>query len=164
MAKKRDWTPREMRMVAEYLQRHYGKYEYRMRVRLGSIPSELVRPDMDLVEKRMAGLWRRWADAVVFSPDEVVIVEAAIKPDPGDIGKLQLYGKLIRHTPELEPLLRPPVVLELVYALEDPIVLELAREAKIRVVYYRPKWLGDYLKILYPRERRAPLGNLDDLK
>lgn len=163
MATKRNWQPREMRLVSEYLVKHYGKYTCKTRVRLGSIPVELIKPGMDAVELRMAGVWRRWADAVVIKPRKVVIIEAAIKPDPGDITKLQLYAKLFRHTPEFEPFANLPVALELVYALKDPVTLELARQAKIKVVYFKPAWVDDYLAILYPHERRAPLANLSDL-
>ena len=163
MASKRNWQPREMRMLAEYLASKYSKYPYQTRIRLGSIPVELIKPGMDPVEKRMAGLWRRWADAIVFKPDELIVIEAAIKPSPGDISQLQLYEKLVHHTPELEPFGTQPVALELVYAIEDPIVLELARQAKIRVVYFKPTWLSDYMRILYPRERRATLTNKTDL-
>lgn len=164
MVGKRKWEPREMRMVAEYLASHYAKYPYKMRVRLGSVPAELDLPGRDMTEYRMAGVWRRWADAVVFKPRQVVIIEAAIKPDPGYISKLQLYGKLFRHTPELEPYAGLPVALELVYALEDAVLMEMARQAKIKTVEFKPAWLDEYLRILYPRERRAPLTNKADLK
>lgn len=163
MAKKRAWQPRELRMVAEYLQSHYAKYPYKMRVRLGSIPTELVKPGMSWQEMRMAGVWRRYADAVVIQPRKVVIIEAAIKPDPGDISKLKLYGDLFKHTPEFAPYHSAPVALELVFALEDPVVFKLARKEKIKVVYYKPEWVDEYLATLLPRERRASLGNPDEL-
>lgn len=164
MASKRDWQPRELLMVTEYLAQNYSKYPYRTRVRLGSIPAELNKIGMDLTEQRMAGVWRRWADAIVFRPRSVIIIECAIRPDPGYVSKLQLYGKLFKHTPELQPYARLPVSLELVYALRDDAVLQLARDAKIRCVEYKPPWLDDYLQILYPHERRAPLVNKSDLK
>jgi len=160
---KRNWQPREMRMVSEYLLSHYGDYSYKMRVRLGSTPPPAPGRFRSQVEERMVGLWRRWADAVVFKPDRVIIIEAAIKPDPGDITKLQLYKRLFPHTAELQRFANLPLALELVYALEDAVVLELAREAEIKVVYFKPDWVDDYLSILYPRERRAPLGDLKDL-
>ena len=163
MANKRRWQPREMRLVSEYLVKHYGMFTCRTRVRLGSVPVELVKPGMDPVELRMAGQWRRWADAVVIKPGQVVIIEAAIKPDPGDVTKLQLYARLFKHTPEFDPFATLPVALELVYALEDPVTLQLAREANIKVVYFKPAWVDEYLATLYPHERRAPLANLEDL-
>lgn len=163
MAGKRDWQPRELLMVTEYLAKNYNKYPSKTRVRLGSIPSELNKIGMDLSEQRMAGVWRRWADAIVFRPRSVVIIEAAIKPDPGYVSKLQLYGRLFKHTPEFQPYALLPVTLELVYALRDEAVIQLAREAGIRVVEYKPPWLDEYLRILYPHERRAPLTEKSDL-
>ena len=163
MAKKRNWQPREMLMVSEYLVKYYAKWPYKMRVRLGSIPQELVREGMSWPELRAAGVWRRYADAVVIKPKQLIIIEAAIKPNAGDISQLQLYKELLPHTPELEPYGNRPIALELVYAMEDPIVLKMARKAKIRVVLYRPDWLDEYLAILHPTERRGTLGNIQDL-
>jgi len=162
--KKRDWQPREMLMLSEYLQLKYSKHAYKMRQRLGSVPAELDLPGLDHAEYKMLGLWRRWADAVVFMPKKLVVIECAIKPDPGYISKLQLYGRLVPHTPELEPFAGRPIALELVYALKDVVVLQMAREAGIKTVEYKPKWLGDYLNVLWPRERTATLTNKSDLK
>lgn len=164
MTGKRNWQPRESRMIAEYLAKTYNKYPYKMRQRLGSVPAELDLPGRDMFEQRMAGVWRRWADAVVFKPRQVVIIEAAIRPDPGYVSKLQLYGRLFKHTPELQPYAGLPVALELVYALKDEVLLQLAREAGIKTVEFKAEWLDDYLKILWPHERRAPLSNKSDLK
>lgn len=161
---KRKWEPREIRMVSEYMALHYARYPYKMRVRLGSVPAELDLPGMDMEEYRMAGQWRRWADAVVFKPRQVVIIEAAIRPDPGYVSKLQLYGRLFKHTPELQSYAGRPVALELVYAIRDDVLLQLAREAGIKTVHFKAPWLDDYLRILWPRERRAPLSNKSDLK
>ncbi|GAJ09386.1 unnamed protein product, partial [marine sediment metagenome] len=50
MAGKRKWEPREIRMVSEYLASHYGRYPYKLRVRLGSVPAELDLPGRDMAE------------------------------------------------------------------------------------------------------------------
>jgi len=162
---KRQWQPRELRLVAEYLEKYYSKHTYQMRVRLGSLHPSLRWEEMTEEERRMVGVWRRWADAIVVTDSEVILIEAAIRPEPGDITKLLLYEKLLYHTPELKDVISDRyVVKELVYALEDPLVVELARENNIRVRYFKPDWVDDYLKLLYHRERRSPLTNLEDLK
>ena len=161
---KRDWQPREMRMVSEYLQANYSQYPWQTRVRLGSIPDKLRVPQTSLAEERLAGVWRRWADAIVIKPDQLIVIEAGIKPEPGDVSKLELYGRLIRHTPEFEPFNNLPVALELVYAMVDEFLETFARERGIRVVYYEPVWLKEYLSILYPHERRASLSTSTDLE
>jgi len=160
---KREWQPREMRMVAEYLQLNYAQYLCRQRVRLGSIPDKLRGRLLGKGEEHMAGVWRRWADAVVVKPDEIIIIEAGIKPDPGDISKLKLYRSLLPHTPEFEAFANLPIQLELVWALVDVFLEQIARYDGIRVVYYKPDWIGDYLSIVYPREAQASLGNIEDL-
>lgn len=147
-----------MRMLGEWLEKEYHGHYYATRVRLGTPPAALLTPDMPEEEVRMLGVWRRWADGLVVLPDRMVLIEAAIRPDPGDISKLELYAYLLPHTPEYREHRDKPVDLVLLYCLEDPILVALARRKGIRTVYYRPKWLDDYLAILYPRERRAPIS------
>jgi hypothetical protein len=158
MKEKRKWQPREQLMLSEWLAKEYPQYEYRMRVRLGTYPIERDEAGRYLpdAEMRMLGVWRRWADAIVFLPDRLVLVEAAIRPSPGKLAQLELYKELIPHTPELAEFRDFPIEMVLVYAIEDPVLIKLAREKNIRCVHYIPKWLPAYLEILYPRERRAP--------
>lgn len=154
---KRQWQPREMRLVSEFLAKHYGKYPTRTRVRVGSVHPKLRPGELSDAEQKMVGVFRRWADAVVFMPDRLVLIEAAIRPSPGDISQLELYEHLLPKTPELAEHKDKPIEKLLLYALEDPVIVSMARERGIRVVYFHPPWIDEYLKVLYPRERRAPL-------
>jgi hypothetical protein len=156
-ANKRQWQPREMRMVAEYLAKHYGDYPFMTRVRLGSHHPKLHPEDMEESEQRMVGVFRRWADAIVFMPDRLVLIEAKIRPTPGVISQIELYERLLPHTPELTEYKGRPIEKVLLYAIEDPVITAMAREKGIKAVYYRPEWVEEYLTELYPRERRAPL-------
>ena len=106
-------------------------------------------------ERAMVGSWRRWADALVYPPPDLILLEAAIRPEPGDISKLELYAMLLRHTPELSPHLDAKTRLILLFAIEDPAVTYLARKHGIEAVEYKPAWLPAYLKLLMPRERRG---------
>jgi len=154
---KRQWQPREMRLVSEYLAKHYGKYPTKTRVRVGAIHPDLKPGELSDAEQRMVGVFRRWADAVVFMPNRLILIEAAIRPSPGDISQLELYKHLLPKTPELAEHKSKRIDMVLLYALEDPVIVALAREKGIKVVYFHPSWIDDYLKILYPRERRASL-------
>jgi len=154
---KRQWQPREMRLVSEFLAKHYSNYETRTRVRLGAIHPELHPETLSESEKAMVGVFRRWADAIVIMPDRLIIIEAAIRPSPGDISQIELYEHLIPLTPELDEFRSLPIEKVLVFALEDPVVVAMARERGIRAIYFKPPWIDDYLAILYPRERRATL-------
>lgn len=152
----RKWQPREMRMISEWLAQEYPDWPYQTQVRLGQIQPRLDGQFVSEEERRMLGVWRRWADAIVYMPDRLILIEAAIRPDPGDISKLELYERLIPNTPELQEHSGKVVEKVLLYCLPDELLNTLAREHGIRVVYFRPDWVEDYLKELFPRERRAP--------
>jgi len=152
---KRSWQPREMQMLSEWLVKTQQGKRWMTRVRLGSPRPEIPRPEMSSEEKAMIGVWRRWADAVILEEDSVTIVEAAIRPDPGKISQLELYGILFPHTPELAPWRALPLHLILLYAIEDPATILLARQKGIRCIEYKPSWLPSYMEALMPRERRG---------
>lgn len=157
MAKeKRQWQPREQRLVSEYLAATYPDYETRTRVRVGSVHPELKPESLEPGELRAMGVWRRWADAVVFLKTKLVLIEAKIRPSPAAIAEIELYARLLPLTPELADHRGKPIEKTLLFALEDPVIVAMARERDIKVVYFRPKWVDEYLEVLYPRERRAP--------
>lgn len=151
----RAWQPREMQMLSEFLAKVYPNARVATRVRLGTPKSEVPTAWMSQEEKAMIGSWRRWADAVILEDDKVTIVEAAIRPDPGKISQLELYKLLWPQTPEYVAWHGLPVHLMIVYAIEDPATLYLARQKGIHCVQYQPTWLPDYLTLLMPRERRG---------
>lgn len=126
------------------------------RVRLGSIPTSEVAPLLEDHEVRMLGVYRRWADFIVVTDDRLILGEAAIRPNPGKISQLQLYRLLLDNTPELQQYLPRAVEMQLVYAIEDPVVNAMARLVGIRPIYFTTQAVDEYIKLLYPRERRAP--------
>lgn len=144
----------EMRMVAEYLRDTYPDAQVFMRLRLGTLQPDRAGEDLQEDELRMLGVFRRWADAVVVTPAELVVVEVSIRSDTGDPSKLVIYGRLVPHTPELREYRDRRLVLELVVAVEDPVVSQLAREFGIRTRTYRPSWLPEYMAQLHRRETR----------
>jgi len=144
-----------MQMLSEWLAKTQTGKRYMTRVRLGSPKSEVPRADMTPEERAMIGSWRRWADAIILEDETVTIVESAIRPDPGKISQLELYRMLFPQTPELLAWHGCKVDLLLLYAIEDPATVHLAREKGIRAVEYKPLWLDKYLEILQPRERRG---------
>jgi hypothetical protein len=146
-----------MQMVTEYLTKAYPRDFWATRVRLGTPHPELLTPGLTEAEQRAVGAWRRWADAVIVQKDRVTILEAAIRPDPGDVSKLELYKRLLPVTPEYRAHREKPVELILLYAIEDPATILMARENGIRCIEYKPSWLSAYLSILQKRETRGHL-------
>jgi hypothetical protein len=141
-------------MVAEYLRDTYPNDIAFMRLRLGTLEPAGGLAGLTEEEIRALGVFRRWADAVVVTPAEVVLIEVSIRSDTGDPSKLVIYGRLARHTPELQEYLDRPLVLELVVAVEDPVVSQLAHELGIRTRVYTPPWLSEYQSMLHRRETR----------
>jgi len=154
---KRQWQAREMRLVSEYLAKYYPDHPTQTRVRVGSLPLALHPEFVSGGEQRALGVWRRWVDAIVIMPDRLILIEANIRPAPGKISQLELYERLLPMTPELAEHKDKPIEKVLLFALEDKAIEAQARDRGIKVVYFRPPWIEDYLKILYPRERRTPL-------
>ena len=151
----RKWQPREMRMLAEFLAENYPGDEYRVRVRLGKIQPRIEGKFITEEERLNLGVFRRWADAIVIKPDRLILIEAKIRPQPGVISQLQLYARLVPNTPELQDFLDRPLEMLLIYAIQDDLLIEMAREAGIKSISYRPEWIDEYIAELYPRERRA---------
>ena len=154
---KRAWQPREMQMLAEFLTENYSERRFKMRVRLGSHPESLIHEGMTPEERAMVGAWRRWADALIFPPPDAILIESAIRPNPGKISQLELYALLLPHTPDVTLPKGTKIRLMLLYAIEDPATVFLARKKGIECVLYKPSWLPAYLRLLMPRERRGSL-------
>jgi len=157
---RRKWEPREMRLCSEYMSTYHWGAKIMTYVRLGEYPSELVKLAGSEEEVRMLSVWRRWVDAVAIYPDRVILIECSIRPNPGKIMQLLLYRELFYKTPELAYLKDLPLYMELVCAVEDPTLEELARKWGVKVVYFRPRWVEDYIAQLEPRKRRGPIQPL----
>lgn len=146
----------ESRMLSEYLAWQYPDATVYERMRLGALIPRTADPTMTAEELAMVGVFRRWADAVVVSRDELVVVEAKMRSAPGAVAQLELYEELVPLTPELVPFLSLPLVLELVVAIEDPAVRRLCERKGIRCRIYKPDWLPVWVSALHRNEARPP--------
>jgi len=153
----RKWEPREMRLVSEYIVKKYPKDKSFTRVRLGATHPGLLPEGLSAEEKRMITVWKRWADAIVITQTKIILIEAAILPDLGDVSKLLVYEYLLKFTPEFEEYLDRPIEKQLVISVEDPVLTKIARGAGIKVVAFAPEWINDYVRSLAQRKQRGPL-------
>ncbi len=149
------WLPREMRLVSEYLLHAYPRAIHLTRVRLGTWKPKAEALNLTESELRMLGSFRRWADAIAITEDEIVLIEGAIRPDTGEASKLEIYKRLVPHTPELQDWMDRPIRMELVYAVGDAVVIDYCREMGITCVEFRPAWLSEYFERLQRRQRRG---------
>lgn len=155
-AQTRNWAPREIRLVAEYCAATFPDAHVYQNQRLGPPVINDAGQFQSQAEMNMVGgNLRRWADAIIVSPTELVVLEGKIIAHPGSISQVMLYMQLVPTTPELQPFLDRQIVGRLLVAVEDPVVTSLADRLGIRTVVYRPPWIDDYLEILDARQRRG---------
>lgn len=157
---KRDWQPREQRLVSEFVARFYPDNESRTHVHLGSAPPRFKGMFTKDTDTRLTGVFRRWADALILMPDRIILIEGKILPQPGVISQLELYAELIPKTVDLGEHKNKPVEKVLVCAIEDRLISELARRKGIKVRIFHPAWVDEYMKILHPWEKEPGLGTL----
>jgi len=152
----RDWTPRETRLVAEWVTQTWPAAIWKFRVDVGDLTPAMSATGLSAAELRKLGRSRRWVDAMVIEPRTVHLIEAKIRLEPGALEQLELYKELWPRTPEFAELVDRDLQLHLVYAVEDPVLTAIARRRGVQVHIYHPPWVDDYLALLQHRERRAP--------
>lgn len=153
-----EWTGAESRLVSEFLAVRFPDARTMQRVRVGRIPRELALDGLSPAEVRMLGIWRRWVDAIVFTDRDVTLIEAAVRPNPGDVSQLELYMHLFPMTPEFAEYKNTPLRGMLVYAIPDPVIEVLAARRGYTVQIYHPPWVDDYFAKFAARMKRAPLS------
>ena len=127
-------------------------------LRLGPTPLTTYVPQLSYAEEQMLRRWNRYADLIGIKPDEIDVIEAKMIADPGAISQLEYYVNLVRATPVLDQW--PGRILQgvLLWAVDDPVIHQMATARGIRVVTYSPPWAAEYLAALNARRRRPNPG------
>ena len=148
----------ETRLLSEYLPQAYPGAIWELKMRVG--PTRET-PGVELVDQEDINLvrrWNRWADAVVITAAEIVVIEAKMW-DPGNaIGKLLEYMHLARSTPDLAQYAARPLVGEVVTGQHDELAERIIRQAGLRYVHFEPAWIEEYYSLYPHRRRRAPFS------
>jgi hypothetical protein len=146
----------EARYVSDYVARRYPGVPVRIHARLGTPPRTPEGEPLESAEERMLRVYMRWADAIVFRPEETVIIEGKLNTQMYLMGiaQLELYLSLLPHTGEYAHLLADKVTGELLIPSEDPTIESLARRKGLRVVIWAPSWLSEYLDSIPARYTR----------
>jgi len=158
----RAWQPVETRLVSEFVAVRYPKCPAWFRVRVGTIHGRLDLPGLTDAERRMGGVFRRWADAVVLDRNRLVVIEAAIMASPGKVSQLDLYLRLIPQTPEFREYSTRTLQGVLLCGVVDPVVSRMASERGFTVAEFCPGWLQEYLDQLPARKRVATLSEIPE--
>ena len=125
----------------EFLAENYFDKHYATRQWLGLPPLKEYR--------EMYSVIGRWADAIVFEPHQVTIIEAKMSPNPSAIGQLKMYADLFKRTPRYSQYAKLPVFLVFVCTKEDDNVRSLCRDEGIEYRVFRPKWIDDWERVKF---------------
>jgi hypothetical protein len=119
-------------------------------LRLGPTPQV---PAGNYVSPRFENALRnfnRYADLVGIARGEIEVVEAKMQADPGAISQLQHYVNLVLSTPLIRTYPNRIVTPILVWAIDDPMIHQMAVAAGIRVEVFTPTWINDWLTRRFP--------------
>lgn len=128
---------REGRMVNEYLKEVWPDTIQWKRVRLG--------PARDVEEAKMYQVLMRWADAILWTGEEIIIIEAKIRPNAGAIGQLEHYLELFGKTPEFRRYWDRPRRGVILVGLPDVDLAGHAASKGLEFVVFRKPWIEAYI-------------------
>lgn len=123
----------EKRLVNEYFSENFLDKHVQRRAILG--PTQVM-----MVNKEL-GVVSRWADAIVFEPTRITIIEFKMEPKPDAVGQLLEYEKLFRQTLGFREYWRLPIYKLLVTTRVDESLKELCVEQGIEYQVFRPEWI-----------------------
>lgn len=126
---------RERRLVNEWLRVAHREHIQKTRVRVG--------PAIDHPEAKALVVLMRWVDALVYDGNNVILVEAKLRPDAGAIGQLEHYRDLFIQTPDYKLWWDLPVKLVLLSALRSRDIEEICAKKGIEFVLFRPAWVDE---------------------
>lgn len=152
----RPYIAREARLLTEWLAAAHPGAFVQTRVFLGRTEPAVASKGLTPAEVRMLGTSRRWVDAVVIDATTVYLYEAKIRLEPKALAELDLYNRLFPYTTEFQSWKDWPRELHLLYAVEDPVVLAIAREQGIKAHLFHPAWIDEYLQSLAANKQVAP--------
>ena len=137
---------RERRYISEYLLHTYPEGHYQLNVELGPIPHEYVQR---YGLARAAALFRPTrprVDAVHWSSDQYILIEAKVREIKNGIGDLLYYLGQAKLAPDLPNYEDQPIVAVLVVPWMLEWLAPAAEAAGITVVVFRQAWIDDYVK------------------
>lgn len=143
-------------MLSEYLAARYPGARWLLNAKLGGDLPPRTGMDLTESERRMLQVYKRYADAVVITTTEIVVIEATILNSLHKVGPLLQYVALVPHTPSLREYLPRRIRGELVTAVPDAVAEHIARRQNLDYVTFSPPWLSEFFAIYPGRVRRAP--------
>ena len=156
---RRPWSTMLLR---EWASNKYPGIYLAEQLRLGPTPVTLLNVTVTPALEAMLRVENWYADGLLITPIEVLLIEAKIAPTPGAISQVLFYQRLAMRTPELAGTLHLPFTPVVLFAEDDAEVTAFARHLGVRVEIFTPSWIGDYLTLVQFRRRltASPGANL----
>jgi hypothetical protein len=152
----RSRIPASSMLLQEWVTAKYPLARVFYELRLGPTQKHLVGVQVSPVLEAMLRVANWYADAVLVTPTEVLVIEAKVDPDPGAVGQVLFYRSLIYSTPALAGYTTMPVMPVVLFAEDDSGVTPFARGLGCRVEIYTPPWIATYLETRQFRNRSTP--------
>ena len=123
----------EKKLVNEYFEKNYIDKHVQRRVALGPTQVPIVNKMMNVIT--------RWADAIVFEPNLITIIEFKMEPKGDAIGQLNLYEQEFGKSVAYQQYWDRPIRKILITTRIDDAVQEQAEAHNIEYQVFRPDWI-----------------------
>jgi hypothetical protein len=142
----RKWEKKELRLVSEYVKENFPSDTVIERCRLGPAPNELIKRYGSAKADKMYRPSMKWADAVVITPTEIILIEGKLRASSAAIGQLIVYRDLIYKTLRFEQYKHLPIRMQLVTPWVDPTIQSSLDDLGIEQVLFYPDWIEGYIR------------------
>jgi hypothetical protein len=145
--------PWSSRLIQEWAGIKYSHATVLYELRLGPTEKHLVNVQVTPALEAMLRLSNWYADGVILAPEENLIIEAKMDPNPSAVGQVLFYQRLVYATPALGAYNSRPYYPVVLFAEDDSEITPWARGLGVRVEVYTPSWIGQYLQAVQFRNR-----------
>ena len=140
-------------LLREWAAKKYPQFHLMEQVRLGPTSATLNGVLVSPALQAMLRVNNWYSDGAIILPNELLIIESKMRPDPRAVGQVLFYMRLSMSTPELQSAMALPARPVVLFSEDDPEVNQFARTWGCRVEVYTPAWIEDYLTQVQFRAR-----------
>lgn len=133
----------ETRLIAEYCKDTYGQFPFTLKQPLGAIREDLSREYGFAKALALSRPSRPEADALIFHPKWLILIEAKVWHIIDGLAKLPLYKSLVPVTPELLQYRDREIIMEIVVPWTNPNLELMATSIGATVKLYKPLWIDE---------------------
>ena len=142
---------RERALLAEYIRLKLPGVQVRQNCPLGIVPESLIVEYGRTAALRVARKMRPEVDALVITPDRLILIEAKILRWVDGLAHLVVYKALVPDTPELEEYAKRPVVMRMVIPFTQENMRSVAERMGVEIDEFTTPAIDQYLTQELPK-------------